>query len=455
MTDFKKFNLLSPIQKALDTIGFKAPTPIQAKSIPVIFSGVDLIGSAQTGTGKTGAFCIPMLTFLLNNPTKNALILVPTRELALQIEEFWYGLTQFCKEIRCVTLIGGISMDPQMRGIKKNPRLVIATPGRLVDHLQRGSLNLSQVGILILDEADRMLDMGFAPQLNEIVRVVPKQRQTLFFTATWDAKTDVLSKKFLKGTVERVAVGETSKAANTVAQSLYSTTQDGKRDLLLEELNSKEGTILVFARTQHRTDRVARYLSSYGVDVNRIHGGRSQGQRTTALREFKEGKIRVLVATDIAARGIDVAEIAHVINFDLPQVAEDYIHRIGRTGRAGATGTATSFVTSEDMDLWKEIVKLLKKTGSPVPTAKVAKPTRTPNADDQAPEETLIAPLKAKPTRSHPQNRRENQWSPRTVNVKPVHEQRFKPSAGAPRPAARTAADGKSLFVTRTPATSK
>ena len=432
ITTFRKLGLPLPIQNALDELGFQQPTPIQQKTIPLILTGTDLIGSAQTGTGKTGAFCIPTLVNFLADPTQHGLILVPTRELALQIEAFWTELTRFCKEMRSVSLIGGVAMEPQIRGIKRNPRLIIATPGRLVDHLQRRSISLANISILILDEADRMLDMGFAPQLNEIVRVVPKQRQTLFFTATWDQNTDQLSKKFLRGNIERVAIGETSKAATSVTQTLYAITQDGKRDLLLEELNSKEGTILVFARTQHRTDRVARYLASYGVEVNRLHGGRSQGQRTTALREFREGQIRVLVATDIAARGIDVAEIAHVINFDLPQVAEDYIHRIGRTGRAGASGTATSFVTSEDLGLWQEIVKLLKKTGSTVPSAKTPKTTRPPNALDQENEVTEDRDSAArKPTRSHPQNRRENRWSRDSVALKPAHEQRIQPQAVA------------------------
>ena len=386
MNTFKKLGLPASLQQSLEKIGFTTPTPIQEKSIPIILSGKDIIGSAQTGTGKTGAFCIPTLVALLKNPSMNALVLIPTRELALQIEEFWGKLTHFDKEMRSAILIGGVPMGPQFRDLKRNPRLIIATPGRLVDHLNRKTITLGNTGVLILDEADRMLDMGFAPQLNEILRYVPKQRQTLFFTATWDTNTEKLAKKFLLGNVERVAVGETSKAATTITQSLYAVTQDGKRDLLLEELNSLEGTILVFARTQHRADRVSRYLDSYGVKCNRIHGGRSQGQRTSALRDFREGKIRVLVATDIAARGIDVADIAHVINFDLPQVAEDYIHRIGRTGRAGATGTATSFVTSEDLGLWTEIAKLLKKTGSPVPNAKTPKKTRTANALDTAEE---------------------------------------------------------------------
>jgi ATP-dependent RNA helicase DeaD len=426
---FAQLNLLAPIQQALDAFGFKEPTPIQAKAIPMILKGSDLIGSAQTGTGKTAAFCIPVLTSLIKDSNKNALILVPTRELAIQIEEFWKVLTQFCKEQRSATLIGGVSMQAQLRQIQRKPRLIIATPGRLVDHLQRRSVSLKTTAFLVLDEADRMLDMGFAPQLNEIVRSVPTDRQTLFFSATWNSATDLLAKKFLRNPVERVAVGETSRAAHTVTQTLLKTTTSGKRDLLLEEINSKQGSILVFARTKHGTDRVAKYLDSYGISVNRLHGGRSQGQRNTALNAFREGDIRVLVATDIAARGIDVSEIAHVINYDLPQVAEDYIHRIGRTGRAGETGTATSFVTGEDAAMWNDIAKLLKKTGSVIPSLYEKKITRPVNAQGGDEVIEAVQPASHRPTRSHPGQRRENQWKRGTTQVKPQNEQRFKQPA--------------------------
>jgi ATP-dependent RNA helicase RhlE len=235
-----------------------------------------------------------------------------------------------------------------------------------VDHLQRRTVNLSAMELLVLDEADRMLDMGFEPQLTRIMQHVPKARQTLLFTATWEPRMDKLASRFLYNP-SRVTVGEASRAATTVSQALIPTTQPAKNEMLLDELNAREGSVLVFARTKSRTDRVARYLASYGVDVNRIHGGRTQGQRNSALSQFRNGQVRVLVATDIAARGLDISEIAHVINYDLPQQAEDYVHRIGRTGRAGATGSAVSFVTPEERGQWNEIARLLKKTGSTVP----------------------------------------------------------------------------------------
>ncbi len=428
MAHFDTFKLLPPLKQALIALGYKNPTPIQEKAIPSIMAGADIVGNAQTGTGKTAAFCIPALTALLKSPEKNALILVPTRELALQIEKFWLGLNQFCKEVDCVSLIGGVPMENQVKKLAKNPRLIISTPGRMVDHLQHKNLNLNKITLLVLDEADRMLDMGFAPQLNEILHVLPKKRQTLLFTATWDADTNELAKKFLTHNSERIRVGETSKAATTVKQKLLHTTQDGKRDLLLEELNANPGSTLIFAGTQAKADRVAEFLESYGIEVNALHGGRSQGQRKTALRELREGKIRVLVATDVAARGIDVPEIAHVINYDLPQIAGDYIHRIGRTGRAGVTGLSTSFLAPEDQRRWDEIEALLKKTDSSVPKAAHAKKLRAANVADLAPEAELVKAPK-KPTRSNPKYKRDNAWAKGTVSVKPAHEQRIKPKS--------------------------
>jgi superfamily II DNA/RNA helicase len=244
--------------------------------------------------------------------------------------------------------------------------MIIATPGRLTDHLNRRTIQLNQTRILVLDEADRMLDMGFAPQLGHILRFLPNARQTLLFSATWESSLDQLSKKYLRNPI-RVAVGSTSQAAPTIEQTAISTTGKDKNETLLDVLNERQGSVLIFARTKSRTDRLARYLHSYGLEVGRIHGGRTQGQRNSALHAFKTGRVRILVATDIAARGIDVAQIAHVINYDLPQAPEDYIHRIGRTGRAGAKGEALSILTPEDRLKWKDISRLLKKTGSALP----------------------------------------------------------------------------------------
>ena len=429
MSYFEKLKLLPQINDALDALEFKKPTPIQEKAIPAILKGTDVIGNAQTGTGKTAAFCIPTLTFLLKQPTKTALILVPTRELAIQIDQFWTSLTKFSPEVTSAVLIGSVPMSSQLRKMKTNPRLIIATPGRLVDHLQLEHFNLKTTGILILDEADRMLDMGFAAQLNEIERLVPHKRQTLLFSATWNSGISDLAKKYLSPQMVRISVGETSQAANTVEQILVKTTQAGKRDLLLEEINAERGQLLVFASTQVRADSIAKYLTEYGVGVNSIHGGRTQGQRSTALKQFRERKIKVLLATDIAARGIDVSEIAHVINYDLPQVAEDYIHRIGRTGRAGLDGKATSFLTLEDERRWLEIVELLKKTASPIPKALIKRATRAANSADVETDLEEVAVKNRRPTRSHPNSRRENQWQPGTVKLKPESEQRIKPKA--------------------------
>ncbi len=366
MNQFSQFNLPESIIKALEGLNFTTPTPIQTQAIPLAIAAKDLIATAQTGTGKTAAFSIPTLMNLLKKPNSNALVLVPTRELAIQIETFWKQLTKFNPEMRFACLIGGTSYGPQFRALAKKPRFIIATPGRLVDHIRQKTLKLNFVETLVLDEADRMLDMGFAPQLNEVLKFLPNQRQTFMFSATWDEKLNQLSKKFLKNP-ERIAVGVTSRAADTIEQKIVQTTAQKKNDTLLDEINARQGSILIFARTKIRTDRVAKFLDSYGLNVAKIHGDRTQKQRNTALDLFKSGRTRVMVATDVASRGIDVKNISHVINYDLPQVAEDYVHRIGRTGRAGATGQALSILTPEDRGMWREISFHLKRTGSELP----------------------------------------------------------------------------------------
>jgi ATP-dependent RNA helicase DeaD len=426
MSYFDKFKFLPEINQALAALEFKKPTPIQEKAIPAILEGKDVIGNAQTGTGKTAAFCIPVLTYLLKHPNKTALILVPTRELAVQIEQFWVSLTQFSKDVNAAVIIGAVPMGKQVARMKSNPRLLIATPGRLVDHLQRETVHLKSIGMLVLDEADRMLDMGFKAQLQEIARVVPHKRQTLLFSATWNSEISELAKKQLNHQMVRIAVGETSQAAKTVEQVLLKTTEPNKRDLLLEEINAEKGQLLVFASTQIRVESIAHYLKEYGVAVGSIHGGRTQGQRSTALKQFREHKIKVLLATDIAARGIDVPEIAHVINYDLPQIADDYIHRIGRTGRAGIEGKATTFLTVEDERRWSAVIELLKETDSTIPKVTSKRATRPANAADVDSELQEIKVKGRKPTRSHPGNRRDQQWKPGTVAIKPDHEQRFK-----------------------------
>jgi len=366
MKSFDELKLPAPISKALHAMAFEIPTPVQAQAIPPGLAGHDVLGTAQTGTGKTAAFCIPILVRLMARPEAMALVLVPTRELARQIDEHWKRLTQFVSGVNGACLIGGMSMKAQVRAIKSLPRFIVATPGRLIDHLGRKEIHLRSLEVLVLDEADRMLDMGFAPQLNRILQAVPEVRQTMLFSATMEPDMNRLAARYLRHPV-RVAVGTVSQAAVNVLQSAIETTAKQKNELLLNELNKCKGSVLIFVRTQARTDRVARFLNEYGLEVNLLHGGRTQIQRNSAMQAFKSGKTRILVATDIAARGIDVAGIGHIINYDLPHVPEDYIHRIGRTARAGLTGHAISFVTPEEREQWRAITQLLQKVGSPVP----------------------------------------------------------------------------------------
>ncbi len=354
VNSFYGFALPEGLQRAINELKFDVPTPIQTQAIPPALGNRDVIATAQTGTGKTAAFCIPIITKLEKNPNKAALILVPTREIAMQIGGVLAQLSKYLQKITPVTIVGGVPMSPQIRQLSKQPRIIIATPGRLADHLRRGTVSLFRIDMFVLDEADRMLDMGFAAQLNEILRFLPGNRQTLFYSATMPPNIQKLAARFLKTPVE-VTVGPVSKPIEEIRQSAIQTTQAKKNTVLMDELKTRAGSVLIFARTKHRTDRLAIQLTQAGHQVNRIHGGRSQGQRNSAINGFKLGKVRILVATDIAARGIDIPHIAHVINYDLPMTAEDYIHRVGRTARAGADGNALSFVTPEERGQWKEI----------------------------------------------------------------------------------------------------
>ena len=359
MKSFSELKLAPSLQKAILGMNFTTPTPIQAQAIPSALSGRDVLACAQTGSGKTAAFAIPILSALLENRDRTALILVPTRELSTQVTEVFRNLALHAPSIRMVSLIGGVSMQPQLRALSKGYQVIVATPGRLLDHLERKSVTLSKLQILTLDEADRMLEMGFAPQLKQIFRHLPEHYQTLLFSATLPPHIIDLTKTLLSDPVH-VRIGAVSSAAPKIEQKTKHVGSTEKNNAILDEINAREGSILIFGRTQRRVDRLAKYLDSYGVDTGRIHGGRSQGQRNRALDDFRKETTRVLVATDIAARGIDIDHVAHVINYDLPQVAEDYIHRIGRTARAGRKGEALSLISPEEKSLWKEIEKLLK-----------------------------------------------------------------------------------------------
>jgi ATP-dependent RNA helicase RhlE len=366
--------LLSDIAKA----GFTEPTSIQAQAIPLVLEGRDVIGCAQTGTGKTAAFVIPLIERLAAMPKGHprALILVPTRELAIQIQEVIDKLGRSMR-IFATTIVGGADMQAQVRGLRQRPDILVATPGRLLDHLWNGTVNLAPMKVLVLDEADRMLDMGFAPQINQILDAMPEERQTLLFSATMPADLNRLAQASVKDPV-KVMVSRPATTAVGVTQSLHHTTHDSKTDLLVSLLGKEQQTVLVFTRTKHRADRLGHVLGNVGHKVAVIHGDRTLSQRRAALEGFKRGTFRILVATDIAARGIDVANIGHVVNYDLPNCPEDYVHRIGRTARMHATGQATSFVTAEDHLQWRAIEKLL---GQSVPVAAGSPPAHRRSAE--------------------------------------------------------------------------
>jgi len=373
-SNFGDIGVSEALVKDLAMAGLSSPTPIQAQAIPPALAGRDVIGCAQTGTGKTAAFVIPIIERLARWPKgePQALILAPTRELALQILATIETLGRRLG-IFATVIVGGADMQAQVRGLRQRPDILVATPGRLLDHMWNGTVNLLPIKILVLDEADRMLDMGFAPQINQIFTALPEERQTLLFSATLPSDLT----QFVEASVNdpvRVMVTPPATTADGVTQALHYTTHTGKPDLLLSLLKQEKETVLIFTRTKHRADHVGRVLSRAGHRVGILHGDRSFSQRRSALDGFKRGVFRVLVATDIAARGIDVANIGHVINFDLPHCPEDYVHRIGRTARMKTTGRATSFITAEDPQQLRDIERLLGHavpwaSGSPQPSS--------------------------------------------------------------------------------------
>ncbi|MFC5740652.1 DEAD/DEAH box helicase [Dyella tabacisoli] len=362
---FESLGLAPALLRALADQGYTQPTPIQAAAIPLVLEGKDLLAAAQTGTGKTAAFSLPLLQHLSNSGKTmtrrpRALVLTPTRELAAQVNE---NLRDYGKHmhISTTTIFGGVGMGPQMQALRRGVDVVIATPGRLIDHMQQRSVDLSGIEVLILDEADRMLDMGFLPALKRILVAVPRQRQTLLFSATFAPPIKALAMQFMHEPRE-VSVGPANTVATTVSHHVHPVDASRKRDLLLHVLSqdSRRQT-LVFSRTKHGADKLVRFLEVSGLRAAAIHGNKSQNARTRALSDFKSGRVTVLVATDIAARGIDIDQLPIVINFDLPMVAEDYVHRIGRTGRAGSEGLALSLVSHDESGLLRDIRKLLKQ----------------------------------------------------------------------------------------------
>jgi ATP-dependent RNA helicase DeaD len=361
MENFDSLNLPAALMTALARISFTTPTPIQAQAIPHALEGRDILGSAQTGTGKTGAFGIPLVARLINNPRGSALIMTPTRELAVQVMDMLETLLSTTPTIRTALLIGGESMPKQFAQLKARPRLIVGTPGRINDHLARGTLMLHDANYLVLDETDRMLDMGFGIQIEKVLTYLPKVRQTLLFSATLPDNIVKLSSKFLKDPV-RVSVGSTTTPIANIKQETVHLSEPEKYTRLLKELETREGSIIVFIKTKWGAEKMAVKLCKQGHKADAIHGDLRQNQRDAAIHAFRNQQFRIMVATDIAARGLDIPHIEHVINYDLPQCAEDYIHRIGRTARAGAEGHAINLITPQDGLKWKAICRLLDPT---------------------------------------------------------------------------------------------
>ncbi|MFA4906262.1 MAG: DEAD/DEAH box helicase [Candidatus Margulisiibacteriota bacterium] len=356
---FYGLGLAPKLLELVDRMKFKVPTPIQYKAIPIAIAGQDIVGIAQTGTGKTLAFGLPMVQRLAPG-LKRGLVLVPTRELALQVEETLNKVGQPLG-LRTAVLIGGASMYNQVQALRRGPRIIVATPGRLLDHLGQGTIRLNDVSILVLDEADRMLDMGFAPQIEKILPHVPKDRQTMLFSATIPEKIVNIAARHMKLPVS-VEIAPSGTAAKNVIQELFIIKKEEKNQLLIKILEQYRGTVLLFSRTKRGAARITKGLRSLNLSAAEIHADRSMAQRREALEGFKTGKYRILVATDIAARGIDVKGIELVINYDLPDDAENYVHRIGRTGRAGHEGRAISFATPEQRGDVRSIESVMKKT---------------------------------------------------------------------------------------------
>jgi ATP-dependent RNA helicase RhlE len=365
-TNFQTLGLIEPLLKAIQEEGYTTPTPIQAESIPIVLQGKDLLGCAQTGTGKTAAFTLPILQLLVKSKTKErrkkirSLIVTPTRELAIQIGESFNAYGRHTG-LNCTVIFGGVGQGPQVTALRNGVDVVIATPGRLLDLMNQGHLNIREVEIFVLDEADRMLDMGFVHDVKKLLAVLPKKRQSLFFSATMPPEIVSLANTILFHPL-KVSVTPVSSTVDIIVQSVYFVDKVNKNALLIEILkNTAIKTALVFTRTKHGADKVVNLLLKNNIKAEAIHGNKAQNARQRALTNFKAQTTRVLVATDIAARGIDVDELAYVVNYEIPNIPETYVHRIGRTGRAGAGGTAISFCDAEERAFLKDIEKLIAK----------------------------------------------------------------------------------------------
>lgn len=417
---FEALGLADVLLRSVRAEGYTEPTPIQTAAVPHVLAGRDVLGCAQTGTGKTAAFALPMLQRLAATPRQargvRALVLSPTRELAAQIGE---SFTRYGSNTRLTNTVifGGVGQDAQIRALRGGVDILVATPGRLLDLLQQNIVSFSAVEIFVLDEADRMLDMGFLPDVRRVVAKLPRKRQTLFFSATMPADIQALADSMLVDPA-KVAVTPVASTAERIEQSVYLVEKRDKRALLEHVLQAtKIDRALVFTRTKHGADRVVKHLLAAGIGCAAIHGNKSQPQRTTALQAFRDGRIRILVATDIAARGIDVSGVSHVFNFELPNVAEQYVHRIGRTARAGATGIAISFVDEEERAYLRGIERLTRVRLEPMPLpedfnrrkAALPKPTQAPPTAQRRFKDSRAAPAAAdRPKRPFRPNRSRN-----------------------------------------------
>jgi ATP-dependent RNA helicase RhlE len=365
---FRDLGLSDEVVQAVTDAGYTEPTPIQTEAIPLVLRGRDIIGLAQTGTGKTAAFTLPLVSRLLGGPRRTrAVVLTPTRELCMQVEEAVHKYARH-SELDVLAVFGGVAVEPQTKALRAGADVVVATPGRLIDHLERQNVVFDDLEFLVLDEADRMLDMGFAPQINKLVAAMPSYRQTLLFSATMPPEVEALARKYLRKPVV-VQIGRRSAAAHTVTHAVYPVPRHRKNELLVHLLKDRGlDSVLVFVRTKIAADRVVSHLQDEGIEAVAMHGDKAQVQRTKALDDFRAGKIRVLVATDIAQRGLDISHITHVISYDVPQEPEDYVHRIGRTGRAEREGDAFTFMSPDEINMVRRIEQVI---GKPIPRVSV------------------------------------------------------------------------------------
>ncbi len=364
MENFKSLGLPQLLMHSLEKMNFTTPTPIQAESIPSALKGRDILGSAQTGTGKTAAFGIPLVARLMTDPNSAAIIMTPTRELATQVMKALREIMGRESGIKTAVLIGGEPMPKQFQQLRNRPRLVVGTPGRINDHLERRSLKLDETNFLVLDETDRMLDMGFTEQIERVVAHLPKSRQTLLFSATFPKNITKIAGKYLNDPV-RVSIGSTTSPAKNIKQETLRVEEKDKYQQLVEQLHERQGSIIVFVKTKWNAEKMAKRLRSEDHSADAIHGDLRQNRRDKVIQSFRKRKNRILVATDIAARGLDIPHVEHVINYDLPQCPEDYIHRIGRTARAGAKGSALCLITSADGKKWNAIARLINPDAKP------------------------------------------------------------------------------------------